>query len=66
MRNFSKLFGATGGVILGQGLGDPIAVLLTGPMTPDHAKAVGTLVEMVLPIVGVYLAPANQPKQTEA
>ena len=61
MRNFSKLFGASAGVIAGQGLGDPIAVLLTGPMTPDHAKAVGTLVEMLLPIVGVYLAPANQP-----
>ena len=63
MKNFSKLFGAIGGTVVGQGLGDPIAALLTGPMTPEHAQAVGKIVELLLPIIGTYIAPANQAQQ---
>ena len=60
MLKFSKVIGAITGTAVGQGLGEPIATLLTGVMTPDHAHAVGKIVELVLPIIGTYFAPANQ------
>lgn len=53
MRNYSKLFGAGLGVALGQ--------VLAAFMPPEQADGIGRALELLLPIVGTYLAPSNQP-----
>ena len=60
MGRFSKLFGAAAGTALGQGIGDPLATILSQFMDPHAAQAVGKIVEIVLPIIGTYFAPANK------
>ena len=53
MKNYSKLFGAGTGVILGQ--------LLAAFLPPEKANGIGQAAQILLPIIGTYLAPANQP-----
>lgn len=54
MGRFSKLFGAGTGVLLGQ--------VLSAFIPPEHADGIGKALELILPVVATYLAPANTPK----
>lgn len=54
MSRYSKLFGAATGVLIGQ--------VLSAFVPQDQAEGIGRALELILPIVGTYLAPANSPK----
>jgi hypothetical protein len=53
MRNYSKLFGAGTGVLVAQ--------VLKVFIPEQQAQGIGTALDILLPIVGTYIAPANQP-----
>lgn len=56
MGRFSKLFGAATGVLIGQ--------VLSAFLPKEHAEGIGRALELLLPILGTYLAPANSSRQS--
>lgn len=51
MGRYSKLFGAGIGVVIGQ--------VLSAFIPQDQADSIGKALELLLPVLGTYLAPAN-------
>jgi hypothetical protein len=56
MGRYSKLFGAATGVLVGQ--------VLSAFIPQDQADSIGRALELLLPILGTYLAPANSSRQS--